>query len=89
MFIVYERHNLTKIKFRFKLDSVGDDYLPHIYVRHLITPEEAILAYLNITEKEYNSQYKRWESYSKTEDIHLYYIELPNDEIFIISAFKT
>jgi hypothetical protein len=88
MLILYEKHKLTTIKFRFKLDLAGTDYLPHIYVRHLITPEIAIQAYLNITTKHYNQRHKRWESYSKNEDVHLYYLELPNNEIFIISAFN-
>jgi hypothetical protein len=90
MIIVYERHTFSglNIKFRFKLDQVGNDYLHHIFVRHLIDPETAITAYFNQTKKSYNISRQRWESYSKQEDLHLYYLELPGNEIFIISAFR-
>lgn len=88
MLVLYEHHRINRLKFVFKLDSVGNDFLPHIYVRHLITPEAAIAAYLNISEKVYNPVYKRWEAYSEMDDIHIYYMELQNKAIFIISAFK-
>jgi hypothetical protein len=88
MLIFYENHKVVGLKFGFKLDPVKDDYMPHIYLRHLITPEMAIAAYLNISEKEYNKTHKRWEAYSKADDIHLYYIELSKTDVFIISAFK-
>ncbi|MEI8128766.1 MAG: hypothetical protein WCG95_04020 [bacterium] len=88
MLVLYENHKVSGIKFGFKLDPVFDDFLPHIYIRHLITPEMAIVAYLNISEKKYNTSNKRWESYSKADDITLYYMELSDKAIFIISAFK-
>lgn len=88
MLILYENHKVAGIKFGFKLDSVENDFLPHIYVRHLITPEIAIVAYLNISEKKYNKTHKRWEAYSKTDDIYLYYMEFSEKNIFIITAFK-
>lgn len=89
MLVVYENHKVTGIKFGFKLDSVGNDFLPHIYVRHLVIPEVAIAAYLNISEKKYNKKYKRWEAYSKTDDMNIYYMELSNKNIFVITAFKS
>lgn len=89
MLIKYENHKVAEIKFRFKLDEVeNNEYLPHIYVRHLITPETAIVAYLNQTHKRYNQARKRWESYSEIEDVYLYYMEFPNNLVFIISAFR-
>lgn len=88
MLILYEYHKISGIRFGFKLDEVEDDYLPHIYIRHLITPEAAITAYLNITNKKYNKIHKRWEAYSKTDNIYIYYMELSNKDIFIITAFK-
>ena len=88
MLVVYEYHKVTGIRFGFKLDEVENDFLPHIYIRHLITPETAIVAYLNISEKKYNKTHKRWESFSEIDDIHIYYMELSDKDIFIITAFK-
>ncbi len=88
MLVVYENHKVTGIKFGFKLDPVENDFLPHIYIRHLITPEVAIVAYLNISEKKYNKKHKRWEAYSKTDDVYIYYMELAEKNIFIITAFN-
>lgn len=88
MLVVYENHKVSGLKFGFKLDAVGNDFEAHIFIRHLITPEMAIAAYLNISEREYNPTHKRWEAYSEIDDITLYYMELSDHTIFIISAFK-
>lgn len=89
MLVLYENHKVTGIKFGFKLDPVDGDFLPHIYIRHLITPEAAIVAYLNISERKYNKTYKRWEAYSEIDNISIYYMELSDKNIFIITAFRT
>lgn len=90
LLVKYELHKVNDVCFRFKLDlnEVNNDFEPHIWIRHLITPEEAITAYFNQIDKEYNQKNKRWESYSEPDDIYLYYMILNNREIMVITAFK-
>ncbi len=67
-----------KYTFKFKLDlnPVNNKYEPHIYHRHLVTIDDAIRAFFTISEEEWNEKYKRYEAYSKTYDITLYYMKL-------------
>ncbi len=94
MFKIYEIHNLEglKLEFKFKLDLniETDEYEPHIWIRHLLEPEQVIAAFLNISEQEYNLEYKRWEAYSKVDNLNIYYIFLNkrHDKVMIITAFK-
>ncbi len=80
-----------KYTFKFKLDlnPVNNKYEPHIYHRHLVTIDDAIRAFFTISEEEWNEKYKRYETYSKTYDITLYYMKLKqkNTYLFIITAF--
>ncbi len=80
-----------KYTFKFKLDlsPVNNKYEPHIYHRHLVTIDDAIRAFFTISEEEWNEKYKRYEAYSKTYDITLYYMKLKqkNTYLFIITAF--
>lgn len=57
-----------------------------MYIRHLITPEQAIAAYFTKTTDEYNSKYDRNELYSSELNITVYYKNLEPD-IFLITAF--
>jgi hypothetical protein len=90
MFKIYENHELADLKFKFKLDlnPLTNNHEPHIFIRHLIEPEQVIVAYLNISTKSYNKTYKRWEAYSETDDLYIYFMELSKDMILIITAFK-
>ncbi len=90
MFKVYEIHELTELKFKFKLDlnPATNEYAPHIFIRHLIEPEEAIAAFLNISYKSWNQVYKRWEAYSKTDDLHIFYNFINKKTVMIITAFR-
>lgn len=81
-----------KYTFKFKLDlnPITNEYEPHIYHRHLITPNEAIKAFFTSEYEEYNNQYKRYEAYSEKYNITLYYMKLKekNTYLFIITAFN-
>ena len=78
--------------FKFKLDfnPINKQYEPHIWHRHLITPDDAIRAFFTISEEEWNDKYQRYEAYSQECDITLYYMKLQekNTYLFIITAFS-
>ncbi len=81
-----------KYTFKFKLDlnPLNNTYEPHIWHRHLITPDDAIRAFFTISEEEWNPKYKRYEAYSDIYDISLFYMKLKEDNtyLFIITAFS-
>ena len=81
-----------KYTFKFKLDlnQINNQYEPQICHRHLITPHDAIRAFLTISEEEYNEKYQRYEAYSADYDITLYYMKLKEKDsyVFIITAFS-
>lgn len=87
----YEIHTLIGLSFKFKLDRnpINSKFEPHIWHRHQITPEEAVLAYFNKSENKWNEKHKRYECYSKNEDIYIYYMYLSKDKkkIMVITAF--
>lgn len=61
----YEIFKIRGIKFIVKLDlnPITDEYDYHMYIRHLIMPNDAIEAYFLKTSEEYNEKYDRWELY--------------------------
>lgn len=88
----YELHTVTGFTFRFKLDlnPLTKEYEPHIWYRHQVEPEDVVSAFMNITHTFYNSQHKRYESYSETDDLNIYYnFYSPNHtKIMVITAFR-
>ena len=88
----YELHTVTGLTFRFKLDlnPVNNEYEPHIWHRHQIEPEDVVSAFLNISHTIYNANHRRYESYSKIDDLNIYYNFYSPDKtkIMIITAFK-
>ena len=81
-----------KYTFKFKLDlnPINNQYEPHIFHRHLITPDDAIRAFFSISQEEWNEQFQRYEAYSADYDITLYYMKLKEKDtyLFIITAFS-
>ncbi len=92
MLVRYEIHDIDGINFHFKqdLNPVNNQYEPHIWIRHLIEPEQAIVAYLNISTQSFNKQYKRFEAYSEIDELHVWYnfIKKNPNRVLIITAFK-
>ena len=91
--IMKAKYKIFKIKgqkFVIKLDynELTQDYDYHMYIRHLITPQEAIAAYFTKTYEEYNVQYNRYEAYSSKFDITVYYTFLKDENILLITAFR-
>ena len=86
----YEIFKIRGQKFVVKLDynEVSQDYEYHMYIRHLITPEQAISAYFSRTYEEYNNKYDRYEAYSESLDITVYYTYLKDENILLITAFS-
>lgn len=89
----YEIHTLIGLRFKFKLDKnpITNEFEPHIWHRHQINPEDAVLAFLNKTTNNLNIKHQRYQCYSKINDIHVYYMYLTKDKknIMIITAFTT
>lgn len=69
------------------LNPITNDYDYHMYIRHLVTPQEAIRAYFSKTTEIYNEKYDRYELYSESLDITVFYTYLKNENIFLITAF--
>lgn len=86
----YEIFKIRGQKFVVKLDynELSQDYEYHMYIRHLITPEQAISAYFTRTYEEYNEKYDRYEAYSESLDITVYYTYLKDENILLITAFS-
>lgn len=72
------------------LNPLTKEWDLHIYLRHLITAEEAIVAFFNITEQNYNIKHDRYEAYSQDDNICIYYFYYKGnkDVIMIITAFR-
>ena len=70
------------------LNPVTNDYDYHMYIRHLVTPQQAIAAYFTKTKETYNKEYDRYELYSKAYDITVYYTYLKEENILLITAFQ-
>lgn len=77
-------------KFLVKMDlnPFTNDYEYHMYIRHLVTPEQAIAAYYTKTIDVYNSEYDRNELYSEEFNIMVYYKELSPDILLITAFYK-
>ena len=86
----YQIFKIRGQKFVVKLDynELTQDYDYHMYIRHLVTPQEAIAAYFNKTYEEYNQKYNRYEAYSQKFDITLYYTFLEDENVLLITAFR-
>jgi hypothetical protein len=80
----------TKFYFKKELNPLKNEYEYHIWIRHLIEPIDAIIAYLNQSEKIYNQKHKRYEVYSNEDKIHVWYFYRNNNsnEVNIITAFR-
>ncbi len=62
----------------------------HIWFRHLITPKQAIKAFFSIDKIFYNNKYSRYEAYSSSHDLTIYYFypdKSNKNLIIVISAF--
>lgn len=59
-----------------------------MFVRHLITPQQAIAAYFSKTSETYNKTYNRYELYSESLNITVYYTYLKDEDIMLITAFS-
>lgn len=81
-----------KYTFKFKLDlnEITNEYEPHIWHRHLVEVDDAIRAFFTISEEVWNDKYKRYEAYSESCDLYLYYMKLKEKDtyLFIITAFS-
>lgn len=74
----------------FELNPLTNELDPHIWIRHLIEPHEAIKAWFKISTQEFNSCYDRYEAYSEDYQLNIYYAFMNNDsdKVLIISAFR-
>lgn len=85
----YQSFKIKGKKFVAKLDlnPITNEFEYHMYIRHLVTPQQAIAAYFSKTSENYNEKYDRYELYSKSQDITVYYTYLKEKDIFLITAF--
>lgn len=86
----YQIFKIKGKKFIVKLDynELINDYEYHMYIRHLIMPQQAIAAYFTKTYEVYNEQYNRYEAYSEKYDITVFYTYLKDEDILLITAFS-
>ena len=88
----YEIHSVNGFIFRFKLDlnSVNNKYEPHIWHRHQVEPEQVVSAFMNLTEEFWNLKHNRFEGYSETDDLNIFYNYYSKDKtrVMIITAFR-
>ena len=86
----YQIFKVNGKKFIVKLDlnPITNDYEYHMYIRHLVTPQQAIGAYFTKTSETYNQTYDRYELYSQKYDITVFYSILKDTDIILITAFQ-
>ena len=86
----YQIFKIKGKKFIVKLDynELTKEYDYHMYIRHLITPQQAIAAYFTKTTEIYNKDYNRFEAYSQELNIMVYYTYLKKEDILLITAFS-
>ena len=88
----YEIHSVNGFIFRFKLDlnPVNNKYEPHIWHRHQVEPEQVVSAFMNLTEEFWNLKHNRFEGYSETDDLNIFYNYYSKDKtrVMIITAFR-
>lgn len=65
--------NGYRFLFKYDYDATSKEYLPHIWIRHLVEPEMAIKAFFDLDEKTYNPEHQRYEGYSTKHDLSLFY----------------
>ena len=75
-------------KFIVKMDlnELTNEFEYHMYIRHLVMPEQAIAAYFTKTFEVYNDKNSRFELYSEELNITVYYKPL-SDGVLLITAF--
>ena len=76
-----------KFVVKMDFDPVINDFEYHMYIRHLVTPQQAIAAFYSKTTEFYNQKYDRYELYSESLNIIVYYTYLQKQDIFLITAF--
>ncbi len=86
----YQIFKVKGQKFIVKLEEnpITHEFEYHMFVRHLITPQQAIAAYFSKTSEIYNEKCKRYELYSASLDITVFYIYLKEENILLITAFS-
>ena len=88
----YEIQKILNKEFIFKLDlnPISNEYEPHTWIRHTVEVNEAITAYLNISSISFNAKHNRYEAYSETDKLHIWFNYIKNDKnkIQIITAFR-
>jgi len=84
VFTVKNQNFVVKMDF----DPILNDFEYHMYIRHLITPQQAIAAYFTKTFEIYNEKYDRCEAYSEKYNITVYYTFLKDTNILLITAFS-
>ena len=76
-----------KFVVKMDLNPITNEFEYHMYIRHLVTPQQAIAAFFSKTKEFYNQQYDRYELYSASTDITVYYTYLKKQDVFLITAF--
>lgn len=84
----YKIFKIKGQKFIVKMDfnPLTNEFEYHMYIRHLVQPEQAIAAYFSKTTEVYNKKYDRYELFSEELNITVYYKCLQPD-ILLITAF--
>lgn len=85
----YKAFRVKGKKFIVKMDlnPISGEFEYHMYVRHLVMPEQAIAAFFSKTTEVYNERYDRYELYSADFNITVYYTYLKEEDVFLITAF--
>lgn len=85
----YQIFKIKGLKFIVKLEEnpITNEFEYHMFIRHLVTPQQAIAAYFSKTSEIYNAEYNRYELYSESLNITVYYTYLKKQDILLITAF--
>jgi len=86
---ISKKIKVRNVIFSFTYEKFGEDYLPHIYIRHLVMPNQVVKAFFAINKNWYNDKNYRFEAYSEFDNISIYYIckNKKANDILIITAF--
>lgn len=81
--------NGKEIVFKLDLNPVNNILETHIWIRHAVEPCNVVAAYFNISKQVYIEKYKRYEAYSETDNVTLFYFtKQKGKRIIIVTAMR-
>lgn len=83
----FEHVREAGVRFVFKRDDVDPDLL-HIFARHLTTIDDALDVFFSSTERRWNEEFERYESYNETHGLYWFWLDEAKKVVMVVSCFR-